>query len=65
MEEEIRRFSGRFLSKVYIVAEDLKSTKLKRYITDTIYASIRDEGYGPTSDAIRSIYETTSPDSGL
>jgi hypothetical protein len=53
------------LSRAYILAEDLKSTKLKGYIIDTIYASIRDEGYGPTSDANRLIYETTSPDSGL
>jgi hypothetical protein len=53
------------LANVYILAEDLNTTKLKRYIIDAIYASIRDEGYGPNADAIRLIYRRTSHTSGL
>jgi hypothetical protein len=53
------------LTNVYILAEDMNAIKLKRYIIDTIYASIRDEGYGPNDDTIRLIYRQTSHSSGL
>lgn len=53
------------LTNVYILAEDQKATTLKRYIIDTIYTSIRDNGYGPSSDTIQLIYEKTSGTSGL
>jgi hypothetical protein len=53
------------LGKVYILAEELEATKLKRYVIDTCYASIRDNGYGPGSDTIRLIYEKTCSKSGL
>jgi len=44
------------LTSLYISAEDLNATKLKRYVIDTIYVSIRDEGHGPNADTIRLVY---------
>jgi hypothetical protein len=53
------------LTSVYVLAEELNATKLKHYVIDTIYASIRDEGHGPNADTIRLIYRQTSHTSGL
>lgn len=53
------------LSKVYSLAEELKATALKRYIVDTIYASLRDDGYGPNASTIHFVYGHTSGDSGI
>jgi hypothetical protein len=53
------------LSNVYILAEDFKVFELKRYVIQTIYASIQEHGYGPNSDIVREVYVRTPIRSGL
>ena len=64
-EKQNRHFSGQSFRNVYTHAEDLKAVELKQYIIDTIYASIRDAGFGPTCPTIRLIYQKTSNTLGL
>jgi hypothetical protein len=40
------------LSNVYILVEDFKVFELKRYVIRRIYASIREDRYGPNSDIV-------------